>query len=136
MKRPRRQRRKPHLRRVADLPTNVDRDALAERATYGGSPKHKDIPSFAGEVPRPRIQASICPRELTRDRKRVECWLRKAIRLGNVGSWEGEFPSPVWHREQDVTYEAHLTRPNTGEYHGYPLEPYEKVEGLYDSADI
>ena len=135
MKRPERQRRKPHRRLVADLPSNVDRVTLAEQATYGGSAKHKDIPSFAGEVPRPRIDASICPRELTRDRERVERWLRKAICLGNVGSWEGNFPSPVWHREQDVVYEAQLTRPIVGEYHGFPLESYERVEGLRESVE-
>ena len=130
MKRPTRRRKKPHPRRVAELPTDVDREALAERATYGGSPKHKDIPSFAGAVPRPRVDASICPRELTRDRERIERWLREAIRKGNVGSWEGPFPFPVWHREGEVTYEAHLTRPMVGEYHGFPLEPDEQVEGL------
>lgn len=135
MKRPERQRRKPHRRRVADLPTDDSRLALAKLATYGGSVKHKDIPSFAGEVPRPRIDASICPRKLTRDKKRVEGWLREAIRVGNVGSWDGAFPSPVWHREQDVVYEAHLTRPLVGEYHGFPLESYERVEGLRESAE-
>lgn len=130
MKRPERQRRSPHRQRVADPPPDVDREALANRATYGGSPKHKDIPSFAGAVPRPRVDASICPRELTRDKDRVERWLREAIRRGNVGSWEGAFPAPVWHREGSTTYEAHLTRPAFGEYHGYPLEPDEHVEGL------
>lgn len=130
MREPKRRRRKPHVRRVVQPPAHLDRAALAERATYGGSPKHKDLPSFAGQVPRPRIDASICPRELTRDRERVERWLREAIRRGNAGSWEGEFPSPVWHQEGGVTYEAHLTRPNVGEYHGYPLEPDEFVEGL------
>lgn len=134
MKCPKRQRRKPHPRRVADLPSNVDREALAARATYGGSPKHKDIPSFAGKVPRPRVDASLCPRELTRDRDKVERWLREAIQLGNVGSWEGQFPSPVWHREKDMTYEAQLTRPNVGVYHGFPLEPFEQVEGLHEST--
>lgn len=118
------------MRRVVAPPAHVDLEALAVRASYGGSPKHKDIPSFAGPVPRPRIDASICPRELTRDRDLIENWLREAIRQGNAGSWEGEFPSPLWHREGDVIYEAHLTRPIAGEYHGYPLEPHEHVEGL------
>lgn len=130
MRRPDHQRRKPHVRRVVPPPGGVDLGMLADRATYGGSPKHKDIPSFAGAVPRPRVDASICPRELTRDRDRVQRWLRDAIFRGNAGSWAGEFPSPVWHKEGDVTYEAHLTRPNAGEYHGYPLEPEEHVEGL------
>ena len=130
MKRPERQRTKPHCRRVAEPPCDVDREALANQATYGGSPKHKDIPSFAGPVPRPRVGASICPRELTRDKDRVQGWLREAIRRGNVGSWAGAFPSPVWYRDGDITYEAHLTQPTLGEYHGYPLEPDEHVEGL------
>lgn len=130
MKRPNRERRKPHLRRVSEPPQGVDLNSLANRATYGGSPKHKDTPSFAGAVPHPRPDASICPRDLARARGRVEEWLRDAIRRGNAGSWDGEFPAPVWHREGNVTYEAHLTRPNMGEYHGFPLEPDELVEGL------
>ena len=135
MKRPRHQRRKPHVRRVVEPPADVDRADVAARATYIGSPKHKDMPSAAGPVPRPRPDASICPRELTRDPERVERWLRDAISMGNVGSWEGTFPSPVWHKEGAVTYEAHLTRPNVGEYHGYPLEPHEEVEGLHDTTE-
>ena len=74
--------------------------------------------------------ASICPRGLAQQRGLVEEWLKQAIRRGNVGDWQGKFPERVWHREARVIYEAVLTRPLAGEYHGYPLEPHETVEGL------
>lgn len=118
-------------RRVLDPPPQEVRRATADRATYLGSAYHKDTLSFAG-MPARRIKAdaSICPRTLAHERPRIEGWLREAIRRGNVGVWMGDFPEQVWHREGEVTYEAVLTRGSAGEYHGYPLEPNETVEGL------
>ncbi|NLX20350.1 MAG: hypothetical protein GXY55_01600 [Phycisphaerae bacterium] len=130
MKKPQRQRRRAQVRRVEGLPVGIDLKALAAKATYGGSPYHKDIPSFAGRPPKPRPGASICPRGLAKQRDRVEKWLREAIEQGHVGLWQGDFPLRVWHREGSTVFEAVLTRSKVGEYHGYPLEPNEKVEGL------
>jgi hypothetical protein len=129
MKRPR-QRPNRTYRRVAAPPAEVDLEAVAREVRYTGSPYHKDVPSFAGMPVRRKPPASICPRELARQQETVAGWLREGIRLGNVGTWAGRFPERVWHREGDVVYEAVLTRPLTGEYHGYPLEPNETVEGL------
>ncbi len=130
MKRPERRRRSPTVRRIEAPPPGVDLEAVAAKARYTGSPYHKDMPSFAGPVPRNRPDASICPRSLASQRAQVQGWLQSAIKCGNVGLWSGDFPQRVWHREGDVTFEAVLTRPIAGEYHGYPLEPSEGVEGL------
>lgn len=130
MKRTRQQRPNPRVRCVVPAPPGIDLADLAARASYTGSPYHKDVPSFAGPVPRHRPDASICPRELAGAREQIEKWLKDAIRSGHAGSWQGRFPEPVWHREGETVYEAVLTRPLAGEYHGYPLEPGERVEGL------
>lgn len=94
---------------------------MAARASYIGSPEHKDTPSFAGQ-PKPRADAAICDRTLASKQMQVTRWLRKAIRLGSASSyWEGDFPRYVWHREGDVVYEARLVNHVKGEYKGYPL---------------
>ena len=102
------------------VPQNTDLDELAERVSYVGSQEHKDFPSFAGQ-PRPRADASLCPREI-RDAEAVSEWLRSAIRRGAVGApWEGGFPRYVWHRECDTVFEARLVNRGNGSYKGYPL---------------
>jgi len=96
-----------------------------------GSVYHKDVPSFAGPVPRPRPHASICPRELAGQQRQIQVWLHGAIRQRQFGAlWEGGFPRYVWHREGNLTYEARLVNHQAGEYKGYPLEADEKVQGL------
>ena len=112
-------------------PSTVNLPAVAARVTYVGSPYHKDAPSFAGRVPRPRPDASICPRHLASRRADIQKWLADSILLGYCGAlWEGSFPRYVWHREGHVVYEARLIDSARGEYKGYPLEADEKVRGL------
>lgn len=94
---------------------------MAHKATYVGSPEHKDTPSFAGN-PRPRADASICDRSLARKQTQITRWLRGAIRTGNVSAhWEGDFPRYVWYRENESVYEARLVNQGNGQYKGYPL---------------
>lgn len=103
---------------------------MAARASYVGSPEHKDTPSFAGQ-PRPRADASICDRGLAKNQALVTRWLRKAIRLGSVGAlWEGDFPRYVWHKEGDVVFEGRLVNQASGQYKGYPLNPEEWPQDL------
>jgi hypothetical protein len=98
--------------------------------TYVGSPEHKDVPSFAGQ-PRPRADASLCPRELTRDHAKVEGWLREAVRRGAVSELrEGDFPRYVWFEHEGVVYEGRLVNRGLGEYKGFPLEDGERPNGL------
>jgi hypothetical protein len=118
------------VRALAPPPPGTDLDQVARRATYVGSPEHKDMPSFAGQ-PRPRADAAICDRNLAQDQQRVTGWLRTAIRRGQTSAlWEGEFPRYVWHKEGEETFEARLINRGTGEYKGYPLN-LDEAEGLH-----
>jgi hypothetical protein len=122
-------RRRARLRSLATQPP-VDLEVAAGRATYIGSPEHKDGPSFAGQ-PRPRADASICDPQLLDRQADVTRWLRQAIRGGIVSEFvEGDFPRYVWHREGDVVYEARLVNAVAGEYKGYPLNADEWPTGV------
>lgn len=131
MRAPRRKRNNPKHLAVGAAPPDTVLAAVADRSRYVGSMYHKDIPSFAGQVPRPRPDASICPRHLAWRQADILVWLQNAIRVGNFGSfWEDGFPRYVWHREGAVTFEARLMSTQKGEYKGYPLEADEIVRGL------
>ena len=131
MRKPSRHRDNPKNKRIGESPAGVNLARVADAIQYTGSPYHKDIPSFAGRVQPPRPDASVCPRALARQQSRILDWLRAAIRVGHFsGYWEGGFPRYVWHRQGDTVYEGRLTNSGTGEYHGYPLESDQQVEGL------
>lgn len=117
------------------VPDGVDLDDVARRARYVGSPYHKDRPGFAG-MPKRRIPAgSKCPSYLADDRETVQAWLESAIRAGRTGRWDAEnrFPLEVFHLVGDVIYQAVMGSPGSGEYHGFPLEPWQTVRGLDDA---
>ena len=125
-------RRRPRKRAIF-VPVDADLYRLAQRATYVGSPEHKDVPGFAGQ-PRLRADASCCPREVA-DRELVSGWLRSAIRRGATGApWEGGFPRYVWYKHEDTVFEGRLVNRGTGSYKGYPLGedewPY-GIEAMY-----
>lgn len=130
------QRRRPRIRRVSPIPPLVDLNALALKATYVGSPEHKDIPSYAGQ-PKLRADASCCPRHLSGDRSVPQEWLVRAIQLGAVGPpWEGSFPRYVWYQVEGTLFEGRLLNKELGEYKGYPLEAEEwppDIEIIYDT---
>ena len=111
------------------VPPKTNLANLAPRASYVGSPEHKDSVSFVGQ-PRPRSDASLCPREI-QDVGVVIRWLRLAIHNGSTGApWEGDFPRYVWHREGDVVFEARLVNREEGSYKGYPLNKDEQPPGI------
>lgn len=124
-------RRKRSLRR--ELIRDVDQKvlvALAQRATYVGSPEHKDVVSFVGQ-PKLRADASICDRVLARDKAIVQGWLRKSILAGSIGTpWEGDFPRYVWYRGGSTVYEGRLINREQGHYKGYPLTEDEWPAGV------
>ena len=123
-------RRRPRKRELRAPPATVDLDRLADRVRYVGSPEHKNAPSFAGP-PRLRADASCCPREMTADLKRINEWLRQAIRAGAVGApWEGRFPRYVWYKYGAIVLEGRLVNRETGEYKGYPLGREEWPAGI------
>ena len=122
------QRKRPR-KRVICVPPDINLYGVSERATYVGSPEHKDAPSFAGQ-PRLRADASCCPREIT-DRILVTGWLRAAIRRGATGApWEGGFPRYVWYKDGGTVYEGRLVNRGRGTYKGYPLGDDEWPDGI------
>lgn len=124
-------RRKRPLRRVISA-TGLDLAALSRKASYIGSPEHKDSASFAGQ-PRPRADASICDLSVTKDLRRIKRWLREAFSKGAVSAYrEGRFPRYVWYLYGDTVYEARLVNRESGEYKGYPLSADEWPKGIKD----
>ena len=124
-------RRRPLAKQLASWRSDHARlQGLEARVSYVGSPEPKDMPSFAGS-PRPRADASLCPRELTRDHDKVEGWLREALRRGAVSELcDGVFPRYVWFQHEGVVFEGRLINREAGEYKGYPLEPGQGPHGL------
>jgi hypothetical protein len=130
VKRPTFQRGNPRARKVQPPQAGVDLAKVAVSRRYVGSPYHKAGAGFAGQPRGRRPSASLCPRQLVNQRHRVQRWLRAAIKAGHVGVWDGGFPRYVWHREGEIVFEARHGTPGSGEYHGYPLEPRQRVRGL------
>ena len=133
VRKPRYQRRdNPKARKVTPPPEGIDLARVAESCRYAAdNPYHKARPGSAGTPPRHRPDASLCPGTLADCRARIERWLRDAVRAGHVGAaWEGGFPRYVWHREGNTVFEARQGAPGSGEYHGYPLDPWQRVRGL------
>lgn len=124
-------RRRPLKRRFTDEPGSTQyREDLAAAATYVGSPEHKATPSFAGAMPRPRPDASLCDAALANQKVLIDEWLAQAIRRGQFSSFvEGKYPRYIWHRVEHTMYEARLVNREQGSYKGYPLQPDEWPEG-------
>lgn len=129
MRRPTFHRDNPKSRRVLPQPADVDIELVAAQCRYVGSPYHAAGPT-AGHPVATRPDATTCPEELTLDTDRVEAWLRASVLAGNTGVWERGFPRYVWHRERGTVFEARQGAPGSGEYHGYPLLPRQRVRGL------
>ena len=130
MRQPRRRRDNPKAREVVAPPPDVDLATVAASCHYVGSPYHKTGPGFAGTPHGRRPDANMCPKNLMNARKRVQGWLRKAVKAGHIGAWEKGFPRYVWYRGGAIVYEARQGSPGSGEYHGYPLDPDRPVRGL------
>jgi len=124
-------RRRPRRRVIVAPQAGRNLAAVAAAANYVGSPEHKDTPSFAGNPPRPRPDATLCDRSLADRRDLLDGWLREAITRGAVGGrWEGEFPRYVWALRDGRCYEARLVNRETGAYKGYELRRDEWPEGI------
>lgn len=115
------------------MPEGVNLHAVAAGVKYVGSPEHKDTITAAG-MPRPRPDASLCPRPAN-DMVLVGGWLQSAIRSGSTGDrWEGGFPRYVWHKQDDIVYEARLINSGNGTYKGSPLSDHEWRLHLVEQA--
>jgi hypothetical protein len=114
---------------VSDAPSGVKLEDLAKAVRYVGSAEHKRSKSFLG-TPHPRTDATPCPPSLD-DPEVLTRWLRKAIRLGQVGApWEGSYPRYAWYTRGDEHYEARLVNRGNGEYKGYPITAAEWPQDL------
>jgi hypothetical protein len=105
---------------------------IALRANYVGSVEHKDCYNRLtdGCMPRPRADASICPRWI-RDIKVVNRWLKSAIERGAVCDYyEGDFPRYVWFKYEDTVFMGRLVNKESGAYKGFPLNPNEWPKGI------
>jgi len=123
-------------RLVGNADSEAHRQELAESILYVGSPEHKDVASFAGNPPRPRPDASICPRDLADGQDRMTSWIQEAVRRGAYGEMrENGFPRYLWYKEGDAVYEGRLVNSGQGTYKGYPLEEGEWPRGIEDFYD-
>lgn len=105
----------------------------ASRAHYVGSIEHKTYPSPAGE-PRPRHDASKCPRIEAERWPELTAALQAAIRAGCVSEAIDPcgLPRYVWGTLDEQLYEARrLSAPETG-YKAYPIEAFELPEGALE----
>jgi hypothetical protein len=119
------------MRRVVVAPDpDVDLDRLAERCRYIGSPEHKSSPSFAGPPKLRQADATKCDPALKDSAELLTQWLRSAVRAGQIGAWQGQFPKYAWYRVEGQCYEARLTNPGNGDYKGYALTDAECPDGI------
>jgi len=125
------------VRRLAGESDSVsEREEIAARISYVGSPEHKDVPSFAGNPPRPRPDASICEQSLANERDKITSWIREAVQRGAYGAMkENGFPRYLWYKDGDTVYEGRLVNSGNGTYKGYPLMADEWPRGIESCYD-
>ncbi len=81
-------------------------------------------------IPQNKPGKASCPLYLQKNPNLVQQWLRNAIRRGNFGEFDHEFPRVVWHQEEDQLFEARQSGRGSCEYHGFPLAPHDKIIGM------
>lgn len=121
---------KPRVHKVEEPPPGTDLNAVAQKCRYAGSPYHKIMPDRYNNRPVYHRGKSKCPRELQNNPAQVTEWLRAAIRQGQCGKFENGFPRRVWYRDGNDVFQANLHNRESGEYHGFPLEPHDHIIGL------
>jgi len=97
---------------------------IAERVSYNGSGKHKRYAAPNGEwTPVHRPGTAECQQFAQTDWLQLIDALREAIRQSCVQLEPGrEFPRRVWAYINGKLHEARITNPQSGEYHGFPLD--------------
>ena len=117
-----------------------ERDELAARATYTGSPEHKGaawwggLPAArdlgGGRIGRPNKEVTMeCPLTSIKDQVRATTWVRNAIRAGQYRYFEGSnsgFPNRVWYEAEGRIWVGYCINRTSGEYKGWPIDEDER----------
>lgn len=136
--------RRPRPQPSRPVLTAEERRTLAARATYVGSPEHKDrrwwggLPQArwrSGEPPRrPKKQlTTVCPLVTAEDRSTATRLLRASISAGQYAFVEGdeEFPKKVWYREMGQGWLGYCINRSAGTYKGWPVDE-DELRALLD----
>lgn len=114
--------------------------AQIERATYVGSPEHKDrrwwggLPAAHvgpdGKATRPKKQdTTVCPLTTKAQRDMATGWVRDALTFGQLRWYEGcgDFPKHIWYEDQDgQAWFGFCVNANQGQYKGWPITKDER----------
>lgn len=129
-------------RRPRQIPTRIPLSAeQIASATYVGSDEHKDrrwwgglggaYVGRSGVATRPKkLNTSICPMTTATDRETATCWVRCALRSGQLIYLEGDkdFPSRIWYRDPATaqSWSGYCVNGILGQYKGWPIEEDER----------
>ena len=133
--------KRPEQRPSRDL-SQDERDELAAKAIYTGSPEHKETAWWGGlpearqlgggRIGRPhRPVTSKCHLHTPRDRARATSWVRCAIKEGKYKYFEGNsegFPNRVWYQADAKIWIGYCINRASGEYKGWPICETERNE--------
>lgn len=121
--------------------TQIERRALAAKATYVGSPEHKvknwwgGLPKArqlrGGRVGRPGKQTTtVCPLTTKKDRDRATDWVRLAIENGQYKFSEADrnYPQMVWYEADGRIWCGRCINSEAGQYKGWPIDEEERRE--------
>jgi hypothetical protein len=122
-------------RRLRDpIPPRSDLEALAARATFQGSSKHKLRPRAFGMEPYTgkAVDRTYCDGHADfgpEDLPSVAGWLARGIAAGLIGANDSQGdPSVVWVVSDDGwIYEGRITVPGRAIHHLYPVLPNEAI---------
>jgi len=114
-------------RQLADLrhwpPLRLEQ--LGQRLNYGGNPEHKRNPGDFGLTPPSgaRIGKMLCDEVGVFHRQEALELLRSGVTAGLVSErCVNGWPKNIWAVRDGRVLEAQLEQPETGSYHGYPLQ--------------
>ena len=99
---------------------------LANKVSYGGNPEHKMSPGDFGLTPPsgPRPGKSLCDIVNIFSKRTALEHLQSGLRKGLISERRyGEWPKNIWSvTMKGFALEAQLENPETGTYHGYPMD--------------
>jgi len=125
MKRPsRRMRTKPKQALLeARLLTPIQRQWLADRVSYQGSPFHKRYPADYGfPEPKPRPDKTLCDSERKFLLQEAQDLLVAGVQRAMVSvQFRNGWPQNIWAVQNGLVFESQLQNQELGEYHGYPM---------------